>query len=100
MKLEVSEQTATISLNPCLDMASAESLLEIFLDCDNRALNLKIDASAVEKASTACIQVIHSAAVSCIDAGRAFQISQASETLVTAFKDLGLYSNITMMDEG
>ncbi|WP_020593100.1 STAS domain-containing protein [Kiloniella laminariae] len=99
MKVEVSDQTALISLTPSLDMASAEHLLELFVDSDNKSLNLKIDASAVEKVSTACIQIMHSAAISCIEAGRSFQISDASDALVTAFKDLGLYANISMTDE-
>mgnify|MGYP000119308883 CR=1 FL=1 len=96
MKLEVSEQTATIELAPSLDIFVAEDLLALLIEADNKSLDLNINASGVEKASTACLQIIHSAAVSCIEADRSFQINEASEVLVTAFKDLGLYSNITL----
>lgn len=96
MKLEVSDQTATIELSPSLDIFVAEELLALFVDADNQSLDLNINAQGVEKASTACLQIIHSAAVSCIEADRAFQITEASDALVTAFKDLGLYSKITM----
>ncbi|WP_417454903.1 STAS domain-containing protein [Kiloniella sp.] len=96
MKLEVSDQTATIELAPSLDIFVAEELLALFVDADNKSLDLNINAGGVEKASTACLQIIHSAAVSCIEADRAFQITEASGVLVTAFKDLGLYSKITI----
>ena len=95
MKLEVSEQTATIDLATSLDIFVAEELLALLVEADDKELDLNINASGVEKASTACLQIIHSAAVSCIEADRSFEIIDASDVLVTAFKDLGLYSKIT-----
>ncbi|WP_120498003.1 STAS domain-containing protein [Kiloniella sp. EL199] len=96
MKLEVSGQTATVDLAPGLDIFVAEELLALFVEADNKGFDLNINAGGVEKASTACLQIIHSAAVSCIESDRTFQITDASDALVTSFKDLGLYSKITM----
>ncbi|WP_419903929.1 STAS domain-containing protein [Kiloniella sp.] len=96
MKLDVTEQTATIELAPCLDIFVAEELLALFVEADEKSLDLNINGKDVEKASTACLQIIHSAAVSCVEADRSFQINDSSDVLVTAFKDLGLYSNDTL----
>ena len=93
MKLEVSEQTATIELAPKLDIHSAENLLALFIEVDDRELGISIKADAVEKVSTACLQIIHSTAISCMEADPYFHINDASDALVTAFNDIGLYSN-------
>ncbi len=96
MKLKVSEQTATIELAPKLDIFSAEDLLAIFIEADNKGLDINVNANAVEKASTACLQILHSAAISCMEADRSFHINDASDALVKAFNDVGLYSNTSM----
>ena len=49
-----------------------------------------VDASAVERVSTPCIQVLLAAARSAEQVGTSFRISNASEALVAALADLGL----------
>ncbi len=79
-----------LSLNGNLDLASAEGLKDEFLSGLGAGEALTIDASAVERISTAAIQTLIAGAAALKSAGVGFNLSSPSEAFVKAFQDLGL----------
>lgn len=59
---------------------------------------MHLDASAVERVSTPCLQVLAAAASSARKRGIAFRLEGASAVLVEAISDLGLATAIPIED--
>jgi anti-anti-sigma regulatory factor len=88
------ERAAVISkdafaLPAILDITKAQELRGHMVDRLNVG-PLVVDASAVDRVSTPCIQVLLAAARSADGAGTSFRIADASEALRAALVDLGL----------
>lgn len=80
-----------IALPGTLDTAVATPLKDAFVQAvaDGRAV--VVDASAVARLSTACIQVLIAGGKAVAAAGQPFIVAKPSEALVSAFDDMGLF---------
>ena len=81
--------TDAFALPAILDITKAQELRGHMVDRLNGGAVL-VDASAVDRVSTPCIQVHLAAARSAELAGTSFRIANASAALCTALADLGL----------
>jgi anti-anti-sigma regulatory factor len=72
------------------DIAACAPLHTMLLERLAAGDSLALDASAVERVSTAGVQLLLSAAQSFISEGRAFQLNAPSQPLLQAVEDLGL----------
>ena len=77
------------ALPAVLDITKAQELRGHMVDRLNGGA-VVVDASAVDRVSTPCIQVLLAAARSADRAGTSFRIANASEALRAALIDLGL----------
>ena len=77
------------ALPAILDITKAQELHGHMVDRLNVG-PVVVDASAVDRVSTPCIQVLLAAARSADGAGTSFRIADASEALRAALVDLGL----------
>jgi chemotaxis protein CheX len=85
----VMTSTDAFALPAILDITKAQELRGHMVDRLNGGAVL-VDASAVDRVSTPCIQVHLAAARSAELAGTSFRIANASAALCTALADLGL----------
>jgi chemotaxis protein CheX len=85
----VMTSTDAFALPAILDITKAQELRGHMVDRLNGGAVL-VDASAVDRVSTPCIQVLLAAARSAELAGTSFRIANASAALCTALADLGL----------
>lgn len=85
-----------IDLPPSLDLPMAAELRDTLLDALARdtGADLILKAAAVERASTAAIQVMLAAAAAYAGAARRLEIEGASEPLTAAFGHLGLAADL------
>jgi chemotaxis protein CheX len=90
-----SDMPETLLLPPVLDLTRAESLHGDLQAWMARDAAVRVDGRAVERVSTACLQVMAAAAVTAHAHGRSFKMLTPSETLLNALRDLGL-SNLLM----
>ncbi len=79
-----------LALPPMLDLTRADALHGELRDRIAQDAAVRIDASAVELASTACMQLLVAAAVAARARGRTFEILAPSRMLSDAARDLGL----------
>lgn len=80
----------SLALDPVLDLRAAALLkdtLQQGLDCGNP---LTIDAGAVTRMSTACVQVLSAFVLAAQKAGRPLSLKNSSTAFDVAFNDLGL----------
>ncbi|SOD90210.1 STAS domain-containing protein [Caenispirillum bisanense] len=84
---------AVVTLPGTLDNGVAAPLKEAFLEALAAGKPvLAVEAGAVERLSTACIQVLIAAGRAAAEAGREFVVMRPGEPLIAAFDDLGLFS--------
>ena len=79
-----------IPLAPTLDIAASEALREQFVDIMSKDRAAAVDASAVKRISTPCIQVIIAAGIESERRGQKLTIGKASPAFNEAFENLGL----------
>jgi len=79
-----------IKLPGQLDMSVLADLKEELVSAAADARSLRIDGSAVERASTPAIQLIIATARAFEADGRSFVLGAPSQTLIAALQDLGL----------
>jgi anti-anti-sigma regulatory factor len=77
-------------LGSILDLRAAQPLRDCLLAVLENGKPLRLEAAAVERVSTACIQVLLAGGAAFKEAGLGFRVQQPSETLVAALGDLGL----------
>jgi anti-anti-sigma regulatory factor len=73
-----------------LDLAMAQPLVDSLRHGFGTSENVLVQADAVERVSTACVQALLAASRHAADAGQTFIIAQPSEVLAEACDDLGL----------
>jgi anti-anti-sigma regulatory factor len=81
---------APLVLPAVLDLANATFLQQLLVDHCEQGGAVVLDGSAVERVSTACLQVLVAAAKAAQSHGRAFTLAAASHTLASAINDLAL----------
>lgn len=81
-----------VHLGSTLDMRATDRLKQAFEKALVKGRQIKIDASSVERLSTACIQILIAATVAMTKAGIPFTLMRPSETFIESFNDLGLDS--------
>jgi anti-anti-sigma regulatory factor len=81
---------AALCLPPSLDLTRADALRSELLACLARGGPLQIDGSAVDRVSTACVQLLVAASVSVRERGGIFELAMPSAVLRHAIRDLGL----------
>lgn len=79
-----------VNLGPSLDMGSAEPLKQALDQALAKGRQIKLDASAVERQSTACLQILIAATVAMEKAEIPFTLLGPSEAFIESFEDLGL----------
>lgn len=87
-----SEDVTQLGLVASMDLRAAEPLLHSFHEIMAQGGKVVIDASAVDRLSTPCVQILLSAAQHMEQHGISFVIKAPSDSFVTAFDDLGLFS--------
>lgn len=80
-----------IVLPGTLDTAVATSLKDAFAEAVASERAVVVDASAVARLSTACIQVLIAGGKAVREAGKEFVVAKPSEALIGAFDDMGLF---------
>jgi two-component system chemotaxis response regulator CheY len=85
--MNVDAKQAPLLLPETLDIAAAESFLELVRHRVNDEAPLCIDASAVETITLPCIQIIFAA----LHARESISIKKPSAEFINAFEDLGLF---------
>ncbi len=90
----VAESEVRVPLVADLDLFAAESLRDALCEAIDHGKRLVLDGSRVERLSTACIQVLLSAARTIERDGREMRLEDPSPALISAFADLGLSSEI------
>lgn len=75
-----------------LDNGVAPALKAAFQEALAAEGPVVVDAAAVERLSTACIQVLIAGGRAVTAAGREFVVARPAEALIGAFDDLGLFS--------
>jgi chemotaxis protein CheX len=87
---EASIETLGVTLEPILDLRAAGPLKSILQQSLVRGQPLVIDASAVSRMSTACVQVFTAAILETQKSGAVLFIRKSSNTFDAAFANLGL----------
>ena len=77
-------------LGATLDLRAAPPLKAAMLRALDKQRPLTLDASSVERLSTACIQLLVACGSAFKNAGHALTLSEPSESFSAAFADLGL----------
>ena len=87
---EASIDTLGVALEPILDLRAAGSLKSTLQQSLVRGQPLMIDASAVSRISTACVQVFTAAVLETQKSGAALILKKSSPVFDAAFVTLGL----------
>ena len=87
---EASTETLSLSLDPVLDLRAAGPLKILFQQGLGRGLPLALDASAVGRVSTACVQVLTALVLETQKRGTALVLKKSSPAFDAAFVNLGL----------
>ncbi|MGE5503587.1 MAG: STAS domain-containing protein [Actinomycetota bacterium] len=85
-----------VDLPAVLDLPAAADLRDTLLDALARdsAAEVALKAGAVERLSTACVQVVLAAAAGFAAAARHIEIDGPSEAMVLTFRHLGLAAEL------
>lgn len=96
MELKDNHGRLEIALPGVLDLPAAAELRDLLLDAAARDIgaDVVLDGSAVERASTAAIQVMLAGGVALRLAARRLELEGASDALVATFQHLGLASDL------
>lgn len=86
------DDATQLSLVSSMDLRAADPLLHSFHEIMGQGGKVVIDASAVDRLSTPCVQILLSAVQHMEQHGIPFVIRSPSDAFVTAFDDLGLFS--------
>ena len=84
------DSSQKIELAPVLDLAYADKLKELLLTALAAGNDIWLDAGKVDRITTPCLQLFVAVARELSENGGSFKITQASEAVVTALKDIGL----------
>lgn len=87
-----SDDATQLALVASMDLRTAEPLLHSFHEIMAAGGKVVIDASAVERLSTPCVQILLSAAQHMEQHSIPFVVKSPSDAFVSAFDDLGLFS--------
>ncbi|MFN4312373.1 MAG: STAS domain-containing protein [Ferrovibrio sp.] len=87
-----SDDATQLGLVASMDLRTAEPLLHSFHEIMASGGKVVIDASAVERLSTPCVQILLSAVQHMEQHGIPFIVKSPSDAFVSAFDDLGLFS--------
>lgn len=92
MELKENNGRLEVELPNAVDLAAAGELRDVLLDALARdsAADLVLKGEAVERASTAAVQVMLAAVTGFRMAARRLEIENASEALAATFRHLGL----------
>lgn len=85
-----------VALPAELGLAAAEPLRAALVRAIDAGAALTIDGAAVERISTACLQVLLAAARAAERGGMAFRIINPSQVLSDAVRDLALQDHLPM----
>lgn len=96
MELKDGNGRLDIALPTVIDLPAAAELRDLLLDAAGRdtGADVVLDGAAVERASTAAIQVILAGAAALKLAARRLELEGASEPLAGAFRQLGLGTDL------
>ncbi len=87
---EASIERLSMALDPVLDLRAAAPLKEVLQQGLGRKIPLMIDAGAVTRISTACVQLLTAFALETQKAGIPLTLKNSSEAVDAAFANLGL----------
>ncbi len=80
-----------VNLGSVLDLRRAERLKQALEQALVKGSQIRVDASSVERLSTACTQILIAATVAMEKAGIPFTLLRPSEAFIESFNDLGLH---------
>jgi anti-anti-sigma regulatory factor len=95
---EADQPPPPLPLPQGLDLTGADALHGSLQSCLERDVVLRIDGSAVELVSTACLQVMVAAAMTARGRGGEFELMAPSRPLRDAARDLGLSPALGLED--
>ncbi len=86
------DDTVQLKLAATMDLRAAEPLLLSMQESLGMGGKVVVDAAAVDRLSTPCVQVLIAALQHMEQNGTPFVIKSPSDAFVSAFDDLGLFS--------
>ena len=86
------DDTVQLKLAATMDLRAAEPLLQSVQESLGMGGKVVVDAAAVDRLSTPCVQVLIAALQHMEQNGTPFVIKSPSDAFVSAFDDLGLFS--------
>jgi len=86
------DDATQLKLAATMDLRAAEPLLHSMQEAMGQGGKLVVDAAAVDRLSTPCVQVLITALQHMEQNTMPFVIKSPSEAFVSAFDDLGLFS--------
>lgn len=92
--LNKKSKTATIALPEILDLSAAEPLKAALAEAVDAGKPLTLDAGAVARLSTPCLQVLIAAERAMKAADVPFTLANPSDAFVDTFNDLGVFSHL------
>ena len=84
------KEAFNLALDPVLDLRAAATLKEVMQKAMGGGLALSIDASAVSRMSTACVQVLTAAVIEARKNAATLVLKKSSSAFDAAFINLGL----------
>lgn len=87
-----------ITLPSVLDLRAAEPLKTVFEEAIAGGRPLTVDAEAVDRLSTPCIQVLIAAEAGMKATKQPFKLAKPSDAFIENFNDLGIYSLLSKWD--
>lgn len=98
IQISTTDRGAQIVLPGVLDMRAAGSLKAALQQAVSGGQPLTVKASAVERLSTPCAQVLVAAQRAMVAANLGFKLSEPSDPFIDAFNDLGLFPVLKQWD--
>lgn len=96
--MQASNRDVELLLDERLDEGSANKLKESLEELIALHENIKINAGKVSYITSPCIQILFNAGRSCSINGINFKITEKSNVVKRAFKEVGLYSFINQFN--
>ncbi len=89
-RIQTQKGASHFDLGATLDLRSAPPLKDALQRALGKKRSLIIEASSVERLSTACVQMLIAAGVAFKESNLGFTLQNPSATLAESFNDLGL----------
>ena len=92
--LQASDAEVRVALAPVLDLGASAPFKDALIEAMEHGKKVTLDASDVQRMSTACVQVFVAAGKTLEEAGLERALYKPTEAVVDAFNELGLFPEL------